>query len=54
MKKYCVTITEQLKDKNAFDICEEMDRTLENFYSKLPAFIEKGNKYPSFLNTVDF
>ena len=58
MKKYCVTITELLQDKkvtvnffNAFDICEEMgvDRTLENFYSKLPAFIKKGNKYPSFM-----
>ena len=54
MKKYCV----KLKDKNvtvnffnAFDICEEMrvDCTLENFYSQLPAFIEKGNKYPSFM-----
>ena len=63
MKKYCLTITEQLKDKkvtvnffNAFDICNKMGGplTVENFYSKLPAFIEKGNKYPSFLNTVDF
>ena len=54
MKKYCV----KLKDKNvtvnffnAFDICEEMgvDCTLKNFYSQLPAFIKKGNKYPSFM-----
>ena len=54
MKKYCV----KLKDKNvtvnffnAFDICKEMDVdcTLENFYSQLPAFIKKGNKYPSFM-----
>ena len=57
MEKYCDE-NEKLKNKkvtvnffNAFDICEKMgvDCTLENFYSQLPAFIEKGNKYPSFM-----